>query len=289
MLCVPEVIKEIESYKTVHGLSVRSYDSEFTRSASIFMTGTYVESGKPCFIKCYTFMNPEAQVEYRYAQAFDQAITAFQAEHARSLRVTQLLTLSNAVALVMEYAPGRMLSEYLLEKKPMTEAEGKALRDAFFEFAKILPHVDFMHRDICPKNLLFDGTYLTLIDFQTASVKEDTHITNPSLCYIRGTLGLGAGYNPHRGVWNDVYSVAKNFEEVAPLIPFDVTKDLEALWEMARQAVTIQPIYTVDAAWKKEMRKAYIKLRLRPMWTCKKSSREKHRYLRTVLERLLKS
>ncbi len=137
---------------------------------------------------------------------------------------------------------------------------------------------------------MFDGNTLTLIDFQAARPKQNIIIRNPSSGKLKGTFGHGAGFNPSRGCWNDTYALARTYQEIAPLLTLDpaiIQDDLTYLFQKAQKDKTIYAEFIVDDAWRQIIRPFYRKLRLRPWWLAKKSTRSKLRFIRQLLKHLL--
>ncbi len=257
-----------------------------------FFTANDTTRTQRYFLKVYqNFAATACQHEADISQHFKCAFAAVQSQHACIAGVQQLIPLpENRIASIQDYAPGISLADYLDQKKLIPAKEAYILQQAFQDFATFLSTFNYIHRDICPKNFVFDGHMLALVDFMTGMKKTNPIIQNPSVGNLNGIFGLGAGFNPWRGTWNDTYSVALTYQAVMPLLLIDEAdkkETLEALFTQAEQDKTITPEFHADEDWRKKMRKTYWKMRLRPLWLAKKSSRIKRGLIQTTLKKLL--
>lgn len=149
---------------------------------------------------------------------------------------------------------------------------------------------NIMHRDVGGNNLFFADNKLYLIDFEYAVPKRNIQIKNPTLSHIKAitTFAERRYVYPERRTWNDILAVARVYEALAPLLQTQTTpQDISDLYALAKKSPTIKVEFIVDEDWKRSMRWDYLKLRLRPAWTCKRNSRLKRDHLKEVLKTLM--
>ena len=263
-----------------------------TASGSSFWRGTLIESNTDCFIKYYpAAMTEDVMYEAKCASEFEAKILEMSATHIGAIVPIKKYTLPDgSIVVVTVFHDGVTLFDLCLAKQPLDLATSKIIRDGLMECAQVLHRTNIAHRDVLHKNFMVADEKLYLFDFQTAIKKENPKVYNPSLADIRGYGGLGYGFSPKRGTWNDVHSVARTYEEIAPLMATTTAKeDIASLYELAKQGPTLENDYIVDATWKQKIWKDYIKLWLRPAWTCKPTSREKRRYVLDTIRKILKN
>lgn len=274
--------------------NLQPFYAQWSASGATFWRGIWIPTGEMCFLKRYaTFLAQEAKAEQFFGQRLAGLAAQLNCKKSGISTIKHLHTLSDgSIVAISAFMQGELLMNYTDKARShhiLTPAQSHLIRDGLFELARLLIKSDICHRDINPKNLMLSGERLILFDFQTAIYKQAPIFRNPDLRTIRSTIGLGNGYNPCRGCWNDIFSIAKTFEELLPKLSLtNKEDDLKMLYKLALDVPSISPRYIVDSAWKQSMRPIYNKLSLRPRWTFKPSSREKRECILNTLHTLLR-
>lgn len=173
---------------------------------------------------------------------FEQGLTRFLRE-ARQLaqindpyvcRVYEYTEANATAYMVLDYEPGRTLSEYLTErKKPLDEAEIRELLVPLLKGLRVAHGSDLLHRDIHPANIyLRDVGPPVLIGFGSPVVTprddSDLHIDNR----------VAPGYSPveqyqsdgETGPWTDLYALgATMYRCLSGATPVDATRRVTAI------------------------------------------------------------
>lgn len=286
------IISEVEAtgfVKNIQAIAIAD-----TCSGCNFLVGELSHNDEKCFLKYYpSLYTPSAKIEKNYTLQLAQLLEKEKVPTLAAIPIYHELSLSNgAIILVMKYVDGVPLSTLIREKQKLSNEQTQLVRTAIFDLANVLTKANFVHRDICPKNLMLVEQKLVLFDFQTATKLDGPQFHNPPIRLIRSSFGIGAGYTPKRGLWNDIFSLAKTYEELAPILslaPSVLQADVTHLYDLAKTIPTIQAHYTVDDEWKKANKKAYYKLLLRPNWTRKPSSRQKNNGVLSILKQLFRA
>lgn len=292
MLSMDDIIQEIEATGLVK--NTRPLSIENSCSGSTFFFAESAQDGEPLFLKKYSkVLSKTAQIEKTFTAQCVELFETKQCKHLATIPIYQLIPLSDeTVVLVMKYVEGENLTELIEKKTVLSRERSEFLSAAFLELAHALTGAPFIHRDVCPKNLMVFDSKLFLFDFQTAIDYKDPVHRNPPLVFMRSNFGLGAGYNPTRGQWNDLFSLAKTYEELKPILDIDpecFRQNLSNLYELSKTVPTLQARYIVDDDWKKANKKAYYKILFRPFWTMKPSSQRKRAGLVKVLKQLYRT
>lgn len=292
MLSVDEIIQEIEATGLVK--NARPLSIENTCSGSNFFFAESAQDGERWFLKKHSKdLSHTAQIEKTFTAQCAELFETKQCKHLATIPIYHIIPLSDETdVLVMKYVEGEILTELVEKKQVLSWETSEFLSAAFLELAQTLKGAPFIHRDICPKNLMVFDSKLVLFDFQTVIEYKAPVYKNPPLFFMRSNFGLGAGYNPTRGHWNDLFSLAKTYEELKPILeiaPERFRQTCDDLYELAKTVPTLQAHYVVDDEWKKANKKAYYKILLRPFWTMKPSSQRKRAALLTVLKQLYRT
>ena len=144
--------------------------------------------------------------------------------------------------IVMEYLPGGNLAEHIRERTPRVMARRLDILLAATNGLAYVHEKGIIHRDICPKNLMFDkeGT-VKLIDFGVAIHKEDrlkpAEVRTGRPSYLAPEL---IRHN-HFSVQTDIYAFGVMlYEAFTGQRPF-LTDDREELMKMHLRAEVIAP------------------------------------------------
>lgn len=292
MLDLETIINEVEATGFVKNIQPVAIAD--TCSGCRFFIGELSHNGEKCFLKHYpSFFTPSAKTEKNYTLQLAQLLEKENVPTLAAIPIYHELSLSDkSIILVMKYVDGVPLSTLIREKQKLSDKQTQLVRTAIFDLANVLTKADFVHRDICPKNLMLVEQKLVLFDFQTATKSDGPQFHNPPIRLIRSNFGIGAGYTPKRGTWNDIFALAKTYEELASILSLNSSvfqADVAHLYDLAKTIPTIQAHYTVNEEWKKANKKAYYKLLLRPNWTRKPSSRQKNNGVLSILKQLFRA
>ena len=149
--------------------------------------------------------------------------------HPNIIQIYEVIENSQKFCIIMEYAQGGELFNYIVEKEKLDEKE------ASFYFCQILHAVEAIHqkkichRDIKPENLLFTSNkILKLIDFGLSNEYENL-LSTPcgSPCYASPEIILGENYD---GLSIDLWACGVIlFAMLCGYLPFD-DKDNDVLF-----------------------------------------------------------
>lgn len=104
--------------------------------------------------------------------------------------------------LYMAYIPGNTLEEVISQRKRLKEAELKMIMGQLFLALAYLAGKGVVHRDINPRNLMWTGTILTLIDFQTACDQAKCEGPVGSPHYQAPEMWLAQPYDSQADMWS---------------------------------------------------------------------------------------
>lgn len=293
MISPKTLIADIEATGKLKNVKIVAIDE--TASGSTFLMGESTQTGEMCFLKHYvTPASTAAEVEVKYTQITAQQLALLKTRYVTTIPMYDKFAVSDgSIVLVMKYVAGETLRTKAKQSPVFTPEESTIIREGLLEMAKVVATLPFAHRDICPKNIMLAGDKLVLFDFQTAMDHDTNYVfKNPSFGFVKNGLGLGAGYNPTRGEWNDICSIAKTYELIMSHLTCEkaqIQSDLETLYAAVKTVPTLRFHYVVDDAWKKANRFKYLKLRLRPSWTRKSSSKVKGLAFLNLLKQLYRA
>ncbi len=140
----------------------------------------------------------------------DEARTLARFDHHHIIKVHRFFEAHGTAYIVMEYAEGETLSEFLNRNGTLTETELKAILKPILDGLEVVHNADFLHRDIKPDNIIIrdeDGLPV-LLDFgaarQAIGVKtcSITSIITPGYAPIEQYSSRG-----DQGPWTDIYAL----------------------------------------------------------------------------------
>ena len=140
----------------------------------------------------------------------DEARTLARFDHRHLVKVYRFFEMHNTAYIVMEYAEGETLSEYLNRKEVLTESELKAILHPILDGLAAVHRADFLHRDIKPGNIVIraEDRSPVLIDFGAARQavgamsRSVTAIVTPGYAPIEQYESRG-----NQGPWTDIYAL----------------------------------------------------------------------------------
>ena len=140
---------------------------------------------------------------------FNEALTLARFDHRHIIKVHRLFEAHNTAYIVMEYAEGETLEEYLEREGPLPEAELKGILYPLLDGLAVVHEAGILHRDIKPSNIMIreDGSPV-LIDF--GSARQAIGAKSRALSAI-----VTPGYAPieqyssggNQGAWTDLYAL----------------------------------------------------------------------------------
>lgn len=84
----------------------------------------------------------------------------------RYLSLTQIIETKTDIHLIMEYAPGGELFDYIVKKKRLDETEAINFMQQILSGVEYIHKNGIVHRDLKPENLLFDEhRNIKIVDF----------------------------------------------------------------------------------------------------------------------------
>ena len=117
--------------------------------------------------------------------------------HPNIIQIYEVIESSSSFFIVMEYATGGELFNYIVEKEKLSENESSFCFYQIIQGVKEIHQKKICHRDIKPENLLFTkNKILKIIDFGLSSEYED-YLNTPcgSPCYASPEMIKGKKYN----------------------------------------------------------------------------------------------
>ncbi len=148
----------------------------------------------------------------------DEARTLARFDHRHIIKVYDFFEAHNTGYIVMEYAEGEPLSDFLDRKGVLTEGELKEILFPLLDGLKVVHGAKFLHRDIKPGNIVIraEDASPMLIDFGAA--RQAIGVMNMNRAF---TFLLTAGYAPveqyppeywprrdlRQGPWTDLYAL----------------------------------------------------------------------------------
>ena len=117
--------------------------------------------------------------------------------HPNIIQIYEVIETSSSFYIVMEFAQGGELFNYIVEKEKLTEEESSFYLYQIIQGIKEIHSKKICHRDIKPENLLFtENKILKIIDFGLSKEYED-FLSTPcgSPCYASPEMIKGKKYN----------------------------------------------------------------------------------------------
>lgn len=135
----------------------------------------------------------------------DESRTLASFHHPNIVRVMRFFEASGSAYMVMEFVAGSALSEWMLRRRPLAEAQLAGLVRPLLEGLEVVHRAGYMHRDIKPANIYMrDDDSPVLIDFGSARQKasELTAVVSPGYAPFEQ-------YHTHgkQGPWSDLYAL----------------------------------------------------------------------------------
>ena len=140
----------------------------------------------------------------------DEARTLARFDHRNIVKVHRYFEANGTAYIVMEYAEGETLADYLSRKGTLDEAELKRVLTPILDGLETVHGADFLHRDVKPSNIVIrdEEASPVLLDFGAARhavnarSRSVTTIVTPGYAPIEQYSSRGK-----QGPWTDIYAL----------------------------------------------------------------------------------
>ena len=156
---------------------------------------THILTGEKVAIKILEKNLIKGKSEYERIEREIKYLKLF--NHPNIIQIYEVIESSSSFFIVMEYAPGGELFNYIVQKEKLSEEESSFYLYQIIQGVKEIHKKKICHRDIKPENLLFTkNKILKIIDFGLSSEYEN-YLTTPcgSPCYASPEMIRGKKYN----------------------------------------------------------------------------------------------
>ena len=165
--------------------------------------------------------------EWGLGRFLDEARTLARFDHRHIVKVHRFFEAHGTAYIVMEYAEGETLSQFLKSRGTLDEAELKTVLYPILDGLEVVHRADFLHRDIKPGNIIIrdaDNSPV-LLDFGAARQaigarsRSVTSIITPGYAPIEQYSTRG-----NQGPWTDIYALgAVCYHTLTGQVPEDAT------------------------------------------------------------------
>ncbi|MCQ2816547.1 MAG: protein kinase [archaeon] len=148
--------------------------------------------------------------------------------HKNIIQLYSVIHTISSIYLVMEYAEGHELFDYIIKKSRLEEAEASKIFQDIISGIEYLHKLKIVHRDLKPENLLFDyERNIKIVDFGLSNLYSDKKplLTTAcgSPCYASPEMLSG---EPYKGITSDIWSSGiVLFAMLTGTLPFDDAND----------------------------------------------------------------
>ena len=155
----------------------------------------HIITGEKVAIKILEKNLIKGKSEYKRIEREIKCLKSF--NHPNIIQIYEVIENTSSFYIVMEYAPGGELFNYIIEQEKLTEKESSFYLYQIVQGIKEIHKKKICHRDIKPENLLFTkDKILKIIDFGLSKEYED-YLSTPcgSPCYASPEMIRGQNYN----------------------------------------------------------------------------------------------
>lgn len=143
--------------------------------------------------------------------------------HNNIIQIYQIIQTRSNLYLIMEYANGGELFDYIVLKKRLPEPEAVKLFQQIISGVEYLHKLNIVHRDLKPENLLLDhNKNIKIVDFGLSNLYHKGELLKTpcgSPCYAAPEMIIGKKYS---GLMVDIWSSGVIlFAMVCGYLPFD--------------------------------------------------------------------
>ena len=162
--------------------------------------------------QCVVPQSTQATADFQWGleRFIDEARILARFQHPNIVRVHHFFEANSTAYIVMEYAEGETLSDFLNRKGVLTEAELKAILHPLLDGLEVVHRADFLHRDIKPANIIIraEDDSPVLLDFGAARMaigaksRSITSVVTPGYAPREQYSSRG-----NQGPWTDIYAL----------------------------------------------------------------------------------
>ena len=162
--------------------------------------------------QCVVPQSSQATADFQWGldRFIDEARILARFQHPNIVRVHHFFQANSTAYIVMEYAEGETLSDFLNRKGVLTEAELKAILHPILDGLEVVHRADFLHRDIKPANIIIraEDDSPVLLDFGAARLaigaksRSITSVVTPGYAPREQYSSRG-----NQGPWTDIYAL----------------------------------------------------------------------------------
>ncbi len=169
--------------------------------------------------------------------------------HKNIIQLYSIMQTSESIYLIMEYAEGKELFDYIVEKKKLDEKEACNFYQQIINGIEYLHKLNIVHRDLKPENLLLDSTKrkIKIVDFGLSSIYNKNQLLKTacgSPCYAAPEMIKG---NFYKGINIDIWSSGIIlYAMICGYLPFDDKND-ELLYSKIMKGEFIIPNFISDS------------------------------------------
>ena len=174
--------------------------------------------------------------------------------HPNIIRLYEKREDETAIYLIMEYAEGGELFDYIVSKQRLDEKEGAFFYNQLIDGVEFLHSLKIAHRDLKPENLLLDKECKTLkiVDFGLSNIYKDKHGRDISLytacgspCYAAPEMVLG---KPYIGYTVDIWSSGITlYAMICGYLPFEEAETSLLYDKIVKGMYDIPSFLSIDA------------------------------------------
>ena len=155
-------------------------------------------------------------------------------QHPNTIKLYDTISSANHIYLVMEYADGGDLFDFILQNERVNEQEAVCVFKQLIEAVDYIHSIGVAHRDIKPENILFERKNLNikLVDYGLSNTYQKGMLLNTacgSPCYASPEMINKKEYD---GLMSDVWSCGVVlFCMLTGRLPFDTDDDIPLLYD----------------------------------------------------------
>ncbi|MCQ2815746.1 MAG: protein kinase [archaeon] len=188
--------------------------------------GTHIKTGEKVAIK---ILEKSKILESSDKERVEREIKILKIlRHKNIIQLYSVVHTLTSIYLVMEYAEGHELFDYIIKNKRLNEAEACKFYQDIISGIEYLHKLKIVHRDLKPENLLFDyEKNIKIVDFGLSNIYSDKKplLNTPcgSPCYASPEMLSG---EPYLGITSDIWSSGiVLFAMLTGYLPFDDAND----------------------------------------------------------------
>ena len=168
--------------------------------------------------------------------------------HKNVIQLYSIIQTSEKIYLIMEYAEGRELFDYIVKKKKLDEKEACNFYQQIINGIEYLHKLNIVHRDLKPENLLLDSSKkeIKIVDFGLSTIYNKNQLLKTacgSPCYAAPEMIKG---NFYKGINIDIWSSGIIlYAMICGYLPFEDSKN-DLLYEKIVKGDFDIPYYISD-------------------------------------------